>query len=98
MIDYMQYEGTLYSEKEVEACLSLVNTFLTDIEETNSKEEGMKLVKKVVLKLNDLNEKYEEALIETDLRELLADIINSASVLKGYSIEGDDITEEWSGW
>jgi hypothetical protein len=78
--------------------MKLIDTFLTELTQTETKENGMKVVEKVVLKLNELNEKCEYELIETDQREQLAEIINLAGNLKGYSKKEEDITEEWREW
>jgi hypothetical protein len=98
MIEYIQPGETEYNEKDVEKCMKLIDTFLTELTQTETKENGMKFVEKVVLKLNELNEKCEYELIETDQREQLAEIINLAGNLKGYSKKEEDITEEWREW
>jgi hypothetical protein len=98
MIEYIQPGETEYNEKDVEKCMKLIDTFLAELTQTETKESGMKVVEKVVLKLNELNEKCEYELIETDQREQLAEIINLAGNLKGYNEKDEDITEEWREW
>ena len=98
MIEYIEPGETEYTEKDVEKCMKLIDTFLTELEQTENKENGMKVVQKIVLKLNELNEKCEHELIETDQREQLAEIINLAGNLKGYNEKDEDITEEWREW
>lgn len=98
MIEYIEPGETEYTESDVEKCMSIMNDFLSEISKSDSKENGMKSVKKVVLELNDLNEKCEYELIETDQREQLAEIIILAGNLKGFNERNEDITEEWREW
>ena len=98
MIEYIEPGETEYTEKDVEKCMKLIDTFLTELAQTENKENGMKVVEKVVLKLNELNEICEYELIETDQREQLAEIIIMAGNLKGYNEKDEDITEEWREW
>ena len=98
MIEYIEPGETEYSAKDVEKCINLIENFLTQIELTETKDSGMKLVEKVILKLNKLNEECEFELIETDQREQIADIIILAGNLKGYNERNEDITEEWREW
>ncbi len=71
MIEYIEPGETEYTASDVEKCMTLINNFLDKISESNSKENGMILVKNIVLGLNDLNEKCEHELIETGQREQL---------------------------
>lgn len=98
MIDFITPGETSYTKKDVETCMDIVNSFLVNMEQSTSKEEGMKFVEKTVLKLNDLNLKCDHQLIETEQREDLAEIIILAGSLKGYNTENEDITEEWREW
>lgn len=98
MIDYIEPGETEYTEKDVENCIKLIDDFLIDLDSTSNKESGMKVVEKVVLALNDLNEKCESELIETGQREQLAEIIMIAGHMKGYNEADEDITEEWREW
>lgn len=98
MIEYLEPGETEYTESDVEKCMDLINDFLDEISKSVSKENGMISVKKVVLGLNDLNEKCEHELIETDQREQIADIIILAGHLKGYNDRNEDTTEDWREW
>ncbi|PKV52832.1 hypothetical protein ATE84_4960 [Aquimarina sp. MAR_2010_214] len=98
MIEYIQYGETEYTKSDVEKCMTLIDNFLVEISNSDSKENGMKIVKKVVLELNDLNKKCEYELIETDQREFIAEIIIIAGHLKGYNDRNEDITEDWREW
>lgn len=98
MIEYIEPGETEYTESDVEKCMTLINNFLDELSKSESKENGMISVKNVVLGLNDLNEKCEHELIETDQREQIADIIILAGHLKGYNDRNEDITEDWREW
>ena len=86
MIEYIEPGETEYTVKDVEKCISLINAFLIDMRNSDSKENGMKLVEQVVLKLNQLNDQCEGELIETEQREQLTEIIILAGHLKGFLI------------
>lgn len=98
MLEYFEPGETEYTEADVENCMTLINTFLDEISISENKKEGMKIVKKIVLDLNDLNEKCADELIETDQREQIADIIILAGHLKNYNTRNEDITEDWREW
>ncbi len=98
MIDYIEPGETEYTESDVEKCMSIVDSFLSEISKSDSKVNGMQSVKKTILELNGLNEKCGYELIETDQREKLAEIIILAGYLKGYNEKEEDITEEWREW
>ncbi|CAL2086015.1 hypothetical protein T190611E02C_20545 [Tenacibaculum sp. 190524A05c] len=98
MVEYIEPGETEYTESDVEKCISLMDNFLSEIFNSDSRENGMQSVKKVVIELNKLNEACEYELIETDQREQLAEIIIIAGSLKGYNDKNEDITEEWREW
>jgi len=58
----------------------------------------MKLVKELLLDLNELNEACAGSLIGTGEREQICSIIISAAHEKGYNGKDEDITEEWREW
>lgn len=98
MIDFIEPGETAYDKTDVETCMNLISDYLSEIENVNSKDEAMKIVEKTVLALNDLNEKCEYELIETDQREDIAGIIILAGNLKGFNSRDEDITEDWREW
>lgn len=98
MTDFIQPGETEYTKSDVEKCMSLIDNFLNEISKSDSKEVGLLSAKKVVLELNELNEKCEYELIETEQREQIVDIIILAGHLKGYNGRNEDITEEWREW
>ena len=93
--EYMEIADVDYTTEDVKACMDLLNNHLDKVALTNSKEEGFALVETTVLALNDLNEKCEYELLETDQREYVCEIIIQAGAIMGYNDEFEDITEEW---
>lgn len=98
MEDYMHENDPSYTQDDVDLCIVTLSDYVIKVFATESKDEGMKIVKSTVLKLNDLNEKCDFSLIETNEREQIAEIIISAGHEKGYNAVDEDITEEWREW
>ena len=98
MIAFIESGEGGYTKKDVYKCITLLNAFLSDLSQSGNKDEGMTIVKDVVLKINELNENCGEELIETEEREQIAKIIITAGYLKGYNTRDEDITEEWREW
>jgi hypothetical protein len=98
MLDYMNATHPSYTEKDVNECADMLNTYLIEMAKTHSKEEGMQVVKATILKLNNLNARCNSELIETDERESIAEIIIIAGNRKGYNAPNEDITEAWREW
>lgn len=102
MYDYIEddEDDTDYSSEDVKKCDSILIEFLTSIElsdQNNDIEWVFNQVKECVLKLNNLNETCDEALIETDQHEGICELIFNTLKLYGHSIDGD-MTEEWREW
>lgn len=98
MEDYMNEYQPSYSQKDIDFCISLLKDYVVAVLNSKSKEYAMSLVKTTVLKLNDLNEKTDFSLIETNERERIAEIIILAGNEMGYNDADEDITEEWREW
>lgn len=98
MISYMQEAEPMHTIKDIEECEKILLDYVNAMEKTTSKEAGMQVVKDAIIKLNKLNERCEEVLIETGEREQIAEIIITASADKGYNTLDEDITEEWREW
>lgn len=97
MIDFIS-EDTAYSEEDVKQVMRILDNYLEEQNNTQSKEESLSLVKTTVEALNDLNEKAEFELIETEQREDICEIIIRAGYLRGFNDEDDDVTGEWRDW
>jgi hypothetical protein len=90
-----------YTQKHIDRCSALIDEFLASMEKTPEVLKNkyiMTAVKKTVLKLNKLNEGCDCSLIETDQREDICKLINSAARHAGLESSADDITEEWREW
>ena len=98
MIDFIEPGETAYTEKEVEKCMNIIDDYIINIEKADSKKDAMFIVEKTVILLNEINEKCEYELIETEQREDIAEIIILSGSLKGFNTRDDDITEEWREW
>jgi hypothetical protein len=98
MISYMQTAQPLYTMDDINSCEKILNSYLTDMHASKSKEEGKNIVSTAVLRLNKLNIQTNQTLIETTEREQIAEIIIFASSLKGYNTMDEDITEELREW
>ena len=98
MVAYMQTGQPSYTMDDINTCETILKQYLSDIMASKSKKEGMEIVEDVVLRLNGLNRKTQETLIETDEREQIAEIIILAASRKGYNTKNEDITEEWREW
>jgi len=96
MLDYMEHAS--YTKSDVDECMTIVKTYLDKMNGLSSRDEGMKLVETTVKAINQLNERCDHEMIETDQREDLAEIIIVAANLKGFNPDGEDITEEWREW
>lgn len=89
-----------YTAKDVEKCRKLIYGYLDALGAMEAADDSaiMQQVKKLVLALNRLNEKTDFALIETDAREALWELIQSSAIERGLKSASDDITEEWRDW
>lgn len=98
MTAYLKEFDPSYTQQDIDECISTLTGYTTQISATQSKSEGMEIVKSTVLTLNDLNEKCDYSLIETDEREKIAEIIIIGGSEMGYNASDEDITEEWREW
>ena len=98
MEDYMHENNPSYTQDDVDLCIATLSDYVIKVFATESKDEGMKIVKSTVQMLNDLNEKCDYSLIETNEREQIAEIIILGGHGKGYNAVDEDITEEWREW
>ena len=78
--------------------MNIIDDYIINIEKADSKKDAMFIVEKTVILLNEINEKCEYELIETEQREDIAEIIILSGSLKGFNTRDDDITEEWREW
>jgi len=91
--------GCDYEQEDVNRCAAILDNYVAKL---NSKSNLMEAeirdtVKQVVLDLNELNENCGHALIETDQREDICEIILASAQNAGLATE-EDITQEWRLW
>jgi len=104
ILDYMSYfeddEEPEFTKDDVARCEALLKDFLVALSELKEPDDAaiMAEVEKVVLALNALNEELDYALIETEERENIWDLIQCAAVDCGLQEVYDDVTEEWREW
>ena len=98
MIDYLPYANGDYTIEDVENCRNLIENFVEKISKSKSKIEGLKLIDKVVIQLNELNNKCGGRLIETGQREDICHIIIKVGFEKGYNLKNEDTTEKLRDW
>lgn len=102
MLQFMEDcgEDSGYTKKDVTKCEKILTEYLdalSSLAEPDNKSI-MKCVKKAVLALNKLNEKTDYALLETEERESIWELIQTSAVECGLQDAPDDITEEWREW
>ncbi len=98
MTEYMDFSDPSYTENDIEKCESILTDFIQNIDKTSNREEGLKIIQLTVFQFNELNKKCDFALIETNEREQIAEIIIEAGYLKRYNSLTEDVTEEWREW
>ncbi|MFT8322078.1 MAG: hypothetical protein ABF649_14350 [Bacillus sp. (in: firmicutes)] len=95
----MEEGDDLFTEENVEAATEVLDAFIQDLQQAGENATDKSIiacVKKVVLRLNEINETF-EYFIETMEREELCEFIIEAASIMGLEWE-EDITEEWREW
>ncbi|NDI35370.1 hypothetical protein [Chengkuizengella sediminis] len=95
----MDEDDDIFTEEILNAVNETLDAYIDCLKRINSnskEKEIMNCVKKVVLKLNDLDEEY-DYFIETMEREELYEFIDKGARIAGLECDGD-ITEEWRDW
>jgi hypothetical protein len=90
-----------YTQKHIDRCSVIIDEFLALLEKVPEAQKNkyiMAAVKKTVLRLNKLNDGCDGSLLETDQREDICELINTAARHAGLESSADDITEEWREW
>lgn len=99
MLDFIEGEDEPdYSVEDVTACITVLLEFMSTIQAENQTIESAKEhVQALVLSLNNLNDRCDDCLIETDQREEICEFIQRVLSSVNIHFEGD-ITEEWREW
>jgi hypothetical protein len=108
MFDYMtnfdedpsEYEWDCsYSQKDIDECIACIDDYLAKVTTISglTAQQIEAAVQKLVVELNELNNKCGGSLIETDQREYICEIILIAAKDAGLTTD-EDITEPWRQW
>lgn len=92
-----------YTQYEVNECGEILDEYIDTLIALGDEADDkaiMRCVQQVVQKLNQLNERCDYQLIETDQREEMVPYIIQAAEQAGLSLHRAeyDITEEWREW
>lgn len=101
MIQFLtEWGGEGYTVEDVKECEALILRYLDVLAamEPVTDEAIMAQVETLVLALNDLNEKTDYGLIETEAREAIWEVIQTSAVARGLRDVPEDVTEEWRDW
>ena len=95
-----EYDCEEYTHEDVQKCEELIHAYLNALDglDEPTNEAIMEQVKILVLALNDLNEATNYALIETEAREAIWEVIQTSAVACGLTDAPEDVTEEWRDW
>lgn len=86
-----------YPLERVDQCGRILDAYLPALRDARGQQAILAEVRKTVLALNVLNDECNGALIETEQREELCDLIQHAACEAGLET-GDDVTEQWREW
>ncbi|WP_050180571.1 hypothetical protein [Domibacillus robiginosus] len=92
-------DDDLFTDENINATNEVLDFYISSLKELGdmpTEKAILERVKEVVIRLNELNDKY-DYFIETMEREELAEFIEEGAKLAGLESE-EDITEEWREW
>jgi hypothetical protein len=95
----MDEDDDLFTDENINATNEILDSYINNLKKLGDKpteEDILECVKEVVIRLNELNDKY-DYFIETMEREELCEFITEAARIAGLESE-EDITEEWREW
>lgn len=96
--DYMPSDDDPYKMSDIDECGQMLEDFINELSEVEDDQEKiMECVKSTVISLNELNERLDSQLIETQQREDICMFILDAAELAGLTTS-EDVTEEWREW
>ena len=103
MLSYMEFfddEECPFTKEDVAKCDSILSEYLDSLMELTAPTDDaiMDCVQKAVLALNKLNEDTDYAMIETEERENIWELIQTAAVDCGLQNPAEDVTGEWRDW
>ena len=103
MLSYMEFfddDECPFTKEDVAKCDRILSDYLDSLMSLTSPTDDaiMDCVQKTVLALNKLNEDTDYAMIETEERENIWELIQTSAVDCGLQNPTEDITEEWREW
>ncbi|MBI3233156.1 MAG: hypothetical protein HYZ42_03815 [Bacteroidetes bacterium] len=91
----------LFTDRGIAAVENLLKDYLLKLTELTTQKKASSIyssIKKIVISLNTINDKY-DGFIETMEREELCEFINNVARQTGLEIDKKvDLTEEWREW
>jgi hypothetical protein len=87
-----------YREADVRECDKILTGHLRAVESAADRAEALRHVHDTILRLNELNNRCDGQLIETDQREYICAVIIHAGSLCGFNAADEDVTEPWREW
>ena len=100
-MDDLRADGTDpgYAERDIDACEAIVDRYLDAARDAAGQPaQARSALKTAVLALNALNARCGHALIETEQREGLCDLLLGAAAEAGLGSGEEDLTEAWREW
>lgn len=98
MREFMSDEEVAYGDAEVDRCGEILDELHAAIPTASDREEALESVRQAIVDLNELNTEADDALIETDQREMICEFIIKLCSSHGFCEADEDITEEWREW
>lgn len=96
--NYIPSDDDPYKMSDIDECGQILEDFIDELSEVQDDQEKiMECVKSTVINLNELNERLDFQLIQTQQREDICMFILDAAELTGL-VTSEDITEEWREW
>ena len=102
MLEFMEDcgEDANFTREDVEKCGEILTHYLESLAALADPDDQqiMSCVEQAIIALNELSEETDYAMIETDKRENICELIQTSAVECGLKNYTDDITEEWREW
>ena len=102
MLEFMEDcgEDAGFTREDVDKCGNILTHYLESLATLADPDDQqiMGCVEQAVLALNELSEETDYAMIETEERESIWELIQTSAVECGLKNYTDDITEEWREW
>ena len=98
MREFMREADVEYGEADIVECGTILDEHLSAVAAAADRDDALACVRTTVLRLNALNERCDDSMIETDERETICEFIIRAGAIRGFNEEDEDVTEDWREW